>query len=137
MRIHLYPSKQFFIITLLILSITLLIIICSPFLWFIKIILIAVTLAYGGHLFFRYIFLRSPHSIIGLSQNTNGWVLHQKNQLIQPLQLSGDSTLTNYVAILRFTQINKRFKQTCIVWKDSLDDPDTYRKLVVACRAQE
>ena len=88
---------------------------------------------YGGMMIWRYGLLRSKHSILSLSYQSDGrWHLHTKNA-VYVAQLRGDSTVTHLVAILRFQVTNQYWPQSCLVFRDSLER-DEYRRLLVVLR---
>lgn len=99
-----------------------------PCSWLLKIILITASLGYGIFILYQYGLLKSPSSIVGLTPDENGWLLHT-NSKTRLVQLSGDSTVTNYVFILRFSVPGKRLKHSCLVFRDSFECKDSYRKL--------
>jgi hypothetical protein len=62
----------------------------------------------------------------------NQWLLHMRNETYTA-EIKGDSTVTAFVAILRFKMEGKRFAQSCIIFRDSLAD-GTYRDLLIRLR---
>lgn len=65
----------------------------------------------------------------GIGQDMDGWYLQKAGEKI-PISLSGDSTITSFVSILRFKQEGKFLKQSCMIFKDALSAV-MYRELVV------
>lgn len=65
----------------------------------------------------------------GIGQDIDGWYLKKAGEQI-PIILSGDSTITSIVSILRFRQEGKFLKQSCVIFKDALS-ADMYRQLIV------
>jgi len=84
-------------------------------------------LGYGFYILFRYGFLWGKHSIIAITRDGDDWILHG-NDKSQTAKLCGSSTVTYPVCILRFMVSGKRFKQVCIVFRDSFQHSLTYRE---------
>lgn len=97
-----------------------------PWLFFYKIMLLAILVSYSA----RTIHLQKQWQAI--EHDSDGWYLLRQGEKIS-IQLAGDSTITPLVLILRFTLAEKRFKQTYALFKDSLQQ-DIYRQLIVRLR---
>jgi hypothetical protein len=97
--------------------------------------LIFCVISYGFYIFWKYIFLCADESIIGLRLlNNDTWMLFTKEKTLTG-ELSGDSTVTSLVVILRFIIPGSRFKCSCVIFKDALD-LSVYRNLLVQLRCQ-
>lgn len=128
--IKLQPSQQFkwFLILLTLSSILII--------WFLsisimlKLCLSFLSLAYGIYHYFRYGLLQHPHSIVGLKLARKEWsVLDHAGY--QSAILCGSSTITRRICILRFKVSGKKLKQSCILFRDSVQ-ADQYRKIRLA-----
>jgi hypothetical protein len=125
-HIKLKPSKQFFILLLMVLIGAVFIIFNLPILNWLKILLIVVSLLYGLKIFWKNIFLRHKNSILGLSHDADGWKIHLREGIF-PAELKG-GTVSSWVSVFLFTHSKKSFE--CVIWNDSLKK-DEYRRLKV------
>ncbi len=64
-----------------------------------------------------------------IGQDKEGWYLQRSGEKTH-ITLSGDSTLTGWVSVLRFTRQENHFKQSCLIFRDALP-ADGYRQLFV------
>jgi hypothetical protein len=107
----------------------------SPLWTWSKILLIFLAICYGLHLFFRHVFLCTDNSILGIRLLSNGsWMLFTKEKAMTG-ELSGDTTVTHLVVILRFIISGSWYKHSCVIFQDALD-PAVYRNLLVQLRCQ-
>jgi hypothetical protein len=128
--IDLKASRLFITLILLTLLSNLVIVYFLPFAAIIKTGLGVVILFYSLWALRRYGFLTSPHSILGLKQlNDDIWQLRYPEHSVLG-SLTGDSTVTAFLTVLRFKIPGKRFKQACVVLRDSLDTEE-YRRFLV------
>lgn len=65
----------------------------------------------------------------GIGQDQNGWYIERRAEK-NYVNLAGDSTVTGFVTILRFKRQEKYFKESCLIFRDSLP-ADLYRQLIV------
>ena len=130
-HIQVSVSKQFLILMIMLLLMTMLIICFLSCAGWIKVVLIALVIMYGRRMLFQHVLLLSPSSIIGISQDSYGWHLHTKDNARHTVSLSGDSTVTNYVSVLRFADSIKACKYACILFRDSFDCLDAYRQFIL------
>jgi hypothetical protein len=90
-------------------------------------------LSYGGYLFWYQGLLQGKQVITALQpMGDHRWLVSQSEQKVEATLL-GDSTVTNWVAILRFRLLNRRRAVSCVVFKDALK-PEQYRQLLVILR---
>jgi hypothetical protein len=94
--------------------------------------LILLVLSYGSRLFWNRALLQGGDSILRLSYDSERWELQDRIKTWNA-ELCGESTITHFLSILRFTTPNKRKKRTCLIFKDALGQ-DRYRQLVVILR---
>jgi hypothetical protein len=127
-HIKLKPSKQFTRFFLSLLGATLLLIGFLPCSCMVKIILIIITIGYGSMIG------RQPWQ--GLLQQEDRWELHYPNKIIQA-QLCGSSTVTRYVCILRFRLPNQWVSYACVLFPDSFDSPEDFRRFRVQLKTSQ
>jgi hypothetical protein len=102
-----------------------------PTLRIIKSILMLIVIRYGWNIFKNDVLLMGGYSIQRLTQVDDHWLLHDCLRT-ETAKLSGDSTVTNYVCILRFVCEDKR-KRSTVIFKDALS-AEQYKRLLVAVR---
>jgi hypothetical protein len=129
--INLQQSTSFKILLSLI-TLFSVIIACSLLLsLFCKLFLSSITICYVVYIFYTVTLLQGQHIVTELSFNQEGWQIRsQKNKL--RVELSGDSTVTNWISILRFKTSNKQ-KYVAVIFRDMLS-ADAYRRLIVLLR---
>lgn len=132
-NIDLKPSKQFIFLMIVVIVGSLGNIYYVPLSFTIKLLLTVFTLSYGGFIIWKYGLLTHPHSIVKLVHDKQGWQVREQRKFY-PVKLSGDSTLTTHLCVLRFIIPNKRFKRSCVIFKDAVEQ-DQYRKLLIALRS--
>lgn len=109
---------------------SLLIILCLPISLMISVSGAFLFCVYSAYQFWRTLLLKHRESIISLRSLSDGnWLLNLANKEEKGI-LRGDSTITPFVAVLRFQIDNRRLPLTCLVFKDSLER-DQYRQLLV------
>jgi hypothetical protein len=128
------PSLKFILIITTILLATLITIIFLSCAFWLKLILIASLFPYGEYILCHYGLLQKPDSIIGVTVTEEGWKLHTKNKVF-PAILSGDSTVTRHVSILRFQIPSQRWKKSFLIFKDSFADKEGYRRFCLQLRS--
>ncbi|EKD70222.1 MAG: hypothetical protein ACD_46C00598G0003 [uncultured bacterium] len=126
------PSKQYLLLLTVVILISSIIIFLLPLLWMQAILFITVII-YGGGAMWRYGLLRSKNSIISVRQtNDEKWLVTTNSNQYQA-EILGDSTVTQYVSVLRFKIENHSLLLSCIIFRDSLKS-DQYRQMMVAIR---
>lgn len=95
-----------------------------------KIFLIVATLIYSAHIFKIYN-LQSKKAITKLSRYNNQWYVNQ-----HPMQFLGDSTVTQYISVLRFKCLVTKQVFTGVIFRDSLQNIP-YRQIVMLLRTTE
>ena|SRR3990167_9420575 len=99
----------------------------------IKMLGILLLTIYFSHLFWHEGLLRGKKAIIYLQYQANGhWLIEIQNRL-HAAKLSGHSTVTTWVSVLRFRLPDRYWPITCVIFKDSFKEDD-YRKLTVILR---
>lgn len=126
-RVEFSVSKQFTILTSILLLATLIIVCLLPCMLLIKILLTCAVVGYGYYILFQFVLLLDDRSIMAVTRQDDGWLLHERNSTLVA-QLCGSSTVTTYICILRFIIAGKRRKRVCIVFRDSLEHPGAFRK---------
>lgn len=122
--IHLKFSKIYLGFILLSASCSLYSIFLLPIALWMQLGLCILTVSYSV---FLILSMRDIQIIKPMEENT--WQLTTaKNSYIG--QLCGESTANNIVCILRFKVAHSRFKQTCFIFRDSVQ-PGVYRRLLV------
>ena len=89
---------------------------------------------YASYLFWRDVFLRKNQAIIAMHYLGNKkWQITTRQTIYHDVALSGDSVITQFFTILRFSVPNKVTKNTSIIFPDSLPR-GLYRKLLVTVK---
>lgn len=129
------PSKLHCILFSIMWISSLLIILCLPLSMAILVGSAFLFSIYGAYIFRRTLLLKHNESIISLrSLHDGNWLLHLLGKEVRGV-LRGDSTITAFVAVLRFQVDNQRLPLTCMVFKDSLER-DQYRQLLVIVKGK-
>lgn len=96
-----------------------------------KFLLLLVLVSYGVQLVWRFALLRDKHSVIALKKvDQDEWQVTNRAGVMLT-KLRGDSTVTQWVAILRFDIKGQRKPLVSIIWRDSLP-ADQFRQLIVS-----
>lgn len=119
----LHFSKYFTGIQLILLVGSIICVVSLPFAGWIKSALLMGILAYSVWNFY------SHRQWQGIGQDKKGWYL-QKNGEKGYITVSGDTTITHVVTLLRFRYQGKRWKHSCALFRDSMP-LDVYRQLIV------
>lgn len=127
------PSQRYITLLLSVVVISVIIMLFLPCTLWIKLIGLIGISTYGGYVLWRYGWLRSQHSILGIKQHPDdSWSLYTPDE-IYAATLCGDSTVTSVVSALRF-QVSGQWRQrSCIIFRDSLEQ-DQYRRLLVVLK---
>lgn len=97
-----------------------------PLMLSIQLFLMLFLLLYG-------IFIFPPFfSVKALRYTGDGWKLFLRDRVLDAA-LSGDSTVTRWVCILRFSIPDRRWKYACVIFRDAMTK-EAYRRLVVEVR---
>jgi hypothetical protein len=108
----------------------------SPLLIWAKGLLIFFAIGYGIHIVWKDILLRADKSILGIRSLNNGtWMLFTKNKILTG-EVSGDSTVTGFVIILRFIIPGSGYPYSCILFRHTLDAA-VYRNILIQLRCQQ
>lgn len=132
LNIQLKPSKQFIALILLTMSGSLAIICYLPFSIWLKLILAFFSLSYGAYILWNHGLLRHSQSIIQIMLDKKDWYISNHSDVFKA-QIAGDSTLSSWLCVLRFSLPQKRFKRSVVIFNDALE-ADHYRRLLVALR---
>lgn len=132
LRFDLKPSKQFMILLSFMIFGSIAIICYIEIAAWIKISLFIFTICYGTFIFVRDGLLKHQRSILQLKISRNEYKLKDQKSTYSA-ELSGDSTLTSIICILRFKVHGQILKRSCIIFKDSLEN-DAFRRLFVALK---
>ncbi len=131
---NLAPSRQFIILIILLCAGSTVICCYLPLHYAVKLLLLFIVIAYSGWLLWRYGLLKGRQVIIQLRCYTNGqWQLYKNHHVLNNVLLSGDSTVTRGGCVLQFVVPGKRWKLSCVVFHDALQQ-DQYRRLIVKTR---
>ena len=135
-EIKIQPSRQFISLILVIVIGSISIICALGVGLLIKSFLLSMTIYYWHTIFYRYGILQHPQAWIKLNLNADGSCLvHQQRQQYEA-QLSGNSIITNFVCILRFTLSEQQKKHSCLIFRDAIQ-PDLYRRLLIQLRCMK
>ncbi|GEM_PF-1073825 len=131
----LQPSKKYLILLTILLAVSSMIVLSLPFNLGVKIIGLLFVGCYGGWLVWHVGLLRSPWAVTCLQPcGENQWLL-QTSHSSYLAELRGDSTLTRWVAVLRFNHPQQFMPSSCIIFRDSFLEADLYRQLLIHCRS--
>ena len=133
--INLKPSKCFLALTLLTVAACYYIIYTLPVLKVYKTLLWLLTTRYLWRISREWILLKSGHSIYRLILDQDGWALHTRLGVLRA-DLCGESTVTQWVSILRFQIREGAYKRSCVIFRDMLTGDD-YRRLLVLLRTED
>lgn len=101
-----------------------------PLSLYLKVFCMAAVLLYSGWIVGRDVLQLSTSSITAIRyENEHTWFLSTRNHTWQAT-LRGDSTVTSWLAILRFQVPQRMFPVACVIWRDALT-ADRYRELRV------
>lgn len=130
------PSRWYLGITCLLAVASIGIVVCLTINVVLKLCLLTVVVAYSMHILWHYVLMQSKRAIIAIRRlSEGGWyicTLEQSDSVI----LQGDSTVTNYVMILRFRSANAFWPRSCVIFPDALK-PDLYRRLLVILKTEK
>lgn len=127
--INLNVSKQFVTLILItILSSLAIVVYLSLPIW-IKLLLAISILTYGSQIVWKHGLLKHPKSITQIIIDQSEYFLADHHQ-VYLVTISGDSTITTTLCVLRFLLPNQRLKSSCIIFKDMMQ-ADDYRRLLV------
>lgn len=86
---------------------------------------------YGFYILFRFGFLRSSDAVVGMRQERNGnWFMQLRSKEV-PVEILGDTLVTEMITVLRYRSAKCRWPGSCIVLPDSME-PNVYRRLLLA-----
>ncbi|VVC75810.1 hypothetical protein AQUSIP_11070 [Aquicella siphonis] len=123
-------SWQYIILSLVLLLFTLALLISLTAGIWIRLGLISAAAVYGTIIVRRHGLLCGDHAVLRITSLGQGqWCVHTRAALLQGV-LKGDSTVTRWVAVLRFQIEGRYFPVTCLVFRDSCR-PGYYRRLLV------
>jgi hypothetical protein len=130
--VNLQPSRWLLIVLLLVLILTEMVIFLIAGSIYLKIVLTLVALIYSGFIAQRNILLRHPESIVKITIKKEGSSMATRSQTFA-ITLKGESTITQWISILRFYSTEMRKNYSCLVLRDNLSK-DQYRRLLVILR---
>ncbi len=87
---------------------------------------------YAVCVFYSNCLLKSNSAVKRLLFNEDGWHISCRNKQLH-VELRGESTVTSWVSILRFQELNKRQKYTSVIFRDAMNQEE-YRRLIVLLR---
>ncbi len=122
----LHFSNCFILVQFLLLIGAILSVIYLPYSWWVKWVAILCVLGSSGWSLYRHFEWRS------IGHDANGWYLQKAGEKFYIVPL-GESTVTSFATIIRFTQSGKRFRQSYVIFKDSMTT-DQYREFTVRMR---
>jgi len=127
------PSKIYLSILMIATILSLFIIERLPFSFGIKTLFIIALFLYMGNIIWVFGLLRSKRSIRQIThKQKNHWILQTEESDFEA-ELSGDSTVINQLAVLRFQIAGSWRAKSCIIFPDALEQ-GLYRKLMVSVR---
>ena len=130
--IKLQVSKIFLSCTLAIFALSIAIVFSLPLLVGVKFLLILVVSAYGLIFVLPEVLLKKGTSILSMSIDRTTWRIYDQLHGFSA-ELSGTSTVTTFVSVLRFKIPDQKKIRSCVIFRDSLP-ADQYRTLIVRAR---
>lgn len=131
---HFKPSRQYLLIfgAIVLISILILCGVSIP-LW-LKLIAIAIVMAHGSRVFWRYALLRDKLSITTIRYtDEKRWVIQNREGTFA-VDLHPGTTVTTVVMLLHFRVPGKMLPLKSVIFRDSLS-ADNFRKLLVILNA--
>lgn len=128
--IKLKPSKLFMILSASLIVMSVITIATLSIDWILKVVLIAITLLYGGWIFWTVVLMKGSNSLLGLLLLKDGSCRLQFTSNTIEAEIMGESIATSEICVLSFNVQDRKSKLVCVVFKDSLEK-GMYRKLLV------
>jgi len=129
LEIKLKASKQFFGLNLFLMLGAMIIVLSLPVNFLVKLLLLTGVISYASFNFYYFVFLKGLNSPQILKHDRNGWsVITRKGEF--DVILLGDSTVTQFISILRFRYLQTQSTLSCIIFQDMLPKQH-YRQLQV------
>ena len=127
------PSKRYLLIIIIVYFSSCLVALLLPIPLIFKLVIVLALTSYLGWATWKYCLLQAATSILALRFiSDKKWVLLTRTEELEAVLL-GDSTITRWVAILRFSIDGQRTPVSCILFADALT-ADEYRSLVATAR---
>lgn len=127
------PSKQYAVFLLIALAISAGCILYVPFTLALKVLCLMSTLIYGAYVYWQAVLLRGKQAITHIKYLKQGlWQVTTPHECYEA-SLSGDSTVTRHVTLLRFKTPKRLWPLSAVIFPDALAK-DRYRELLVILR---
>jgi hypothetical protein len=127
------PSKCYLVLLSSFLAISMVMVLCLPIAAWLKCLSLLLVIFYGKWMFWQFGILQSQQAIVSIRPlRDNKWQVQTRTNYYEA-ELSGDSTVTQLVSLLRFRAANAYTLTSCVIFYDSLE-PDYYRQLLVVLR---
>lgn len=124
------PSRFYLVLMVLVFLASILMVFMTSLASVYKFLLLFFVVCFGVQLFWRFVLLRDRYSVIGLKKLDGGeWQIDCPVRVFNG-KLRGDSTLTQWVSVLRFDVHGLRRPLVSIIWFDSLSR-EAFRQLRV------
>jgi hypothetical protein len=130
--IPLKPAAVYIRLILLILAGSSAIVLAIPVNGWLKIFLLMLLAVYAWRSILKKALLLNADAILRLTYFHDCWEVHTAGEIL-PVKISGDSTLTGFLSVLRFQGEGQRKKISCVIFKAAVGT-DTYRRLCAAAR---
>lgn len=128
------PSRCYLVFLLLLLLGSFIILLALPLMISLKCLLILSFCGYSLYLYQKTYLLRGGQTIKAIKALPDGqWEVSTPTRVYRA-DLLGQSTVTAYVAVLRFKIKERHFPLSCVIFPDSLA-PGAYRELLFTLRA--
>lgn len=120
-------SKRFILLQMILLCSSLMLLLYFPWPLILKLILSLSLLSYSARI------LIHQQRWQALIHSSVGWQLGYGTAMLTA-ELRGDSTITNWVTILRFNILPERQVYSCVIFDDTLENKAQYRQLIMRLR---
>jgi len=117
--IPLHPSKQFFVLMVMVLFISYGIVFTLPIGGGGKILLISLISVYSFPLAYQQVLLKGKNAIVKIHFKSQQWQIYRHNQLL-PVCLCKESIVTSGICMLRFKSTDENKKYAIVIFGDSL-----------------
>lgn len=135
LEFRLKPSRQYVILMMIALVISVIVAFSLPVNLWLHLAALVMAVSYIGYILWRFGLLRGRDTIISLRRAHDGvWCLSTRDTEFSAV-ITGDSTITGLVSVLRFRVEGRFGRPSCVIFRDSLN-AEQYRQLLVLLKSE-